>query len=100
MTELEAMKILKDKQQAARQAKRLDRSQWEECGWCNAKIYGKTKSYFRSLLAPATYIEELRDKLEDLTGDVYVEIPRRYCQNCGRPLTEEAWAELERRISQ
>lgn len=23
----------------------------------------------------------------------------RYCEHCGRPLTEEAWAELERRIT-
>lgn len=23
----------------------------------------------------------------------------RYCEHCGRPLTEEAWAELERRIN-
>lgn len=24
---------------------------------------------------------------------------RRFCPDCGRPLTEEAWAELERRIN-
>lgn len=24
--------------------------------------------------------------------------PKRFCLNCGRPLTEEAWAELERRL--
>lgn len=27
-------------------------------------------------------------------------IPIKYCPFCGRPLTEEAWAELERRIGE
>lgn len=76
----------------------LDRSRWKGCEYCKAKIYVKTKNFFRPLLAPATYIEELRNKLEDLTGEVYVEISKRYCPFCGRPITEEAWADLERRI--
>lgn len=28
-----------------------------------------------------------------------VKLGRNYCPRCGRPLTEEAWAELERRIN-
>lgn len=63
MTELEAMKILKDKQQAARQAVRLGRSRWEEC------------------------------------ADCWLWKRQNFCPECGRPITEEAWAELERRIS-
>lgn len=34
MTELEALKILKDKQQKARQAVRLDRRRLEGCKYC------------------------------------------------------------------
>ena len=66
MTELEVLKILKDKQQAARQAVRLDRNLWKGCRLCNRKY-----------------------RLWYLTE---------FCPNCGKPLTEEAWAELERRI--
>lgn len=38
MTELEALKILKDKQQAARRASaKLDRRRWEGCSACASK---------------------------------------------------------------
>lgn len=53
----------------AKQPTKLDRSRWEGCELC---IPGK--SYLR------------------FHGD-------RYCKSCGRPITEEAWAELERRIN-
>lgn len=50
---------------------KLDRSRWEGCELCGDQ-----------------------DVLECmLTWE------RKYCNNCGRPLTEEAWAELERRIN-
>lgn len=77
---------------------KLDRSRWKGCDYCNANIYVKVKKYLRPLLAAATYVGELRDKLEDLTGGAYVGVPKKYCPICGRPLTEEAWAELERRL--
>lgn len=48
---------------------KLDRSRWEVCGTCSGKY-----SY--------AYVYDVR-----------------YCPNCGRPLTEEAWEELERRIN-
>lgn len=54
----------------AQQAK-LDRSRWEGCDSCgNQKI-----------------------------KQIMLDRGRKYCSVCGRPLTEEAWAELERRIN-
>ena len=52
----------------------------------------------RTATAPLTLEQALMDKLEDLTGIVYVEVKNEFCPVCGRPLTEVAWAELERRI--
>lgn len=78
---------------------KLDRRRWKGCDYCDANIYVKVKKHLRPLLAPATYVGELRDKLEDLTSEAYVEVHKKYCPLCGRPLTEEAWAELERRIN-
>lgn len=52
---------------------KLDRSRWEGCDCCTAG-----DSEFRYLL--------------DKWGE------DDYCHRCGRPLTEEAWTELERRI--
>lgn len=50
---------------------RLDRSRWEGCVCCKTP---------RSMRARQN-------------------IGYRYCEHCGCPLTEEAWAELERRIN-
>ena len=47
---------------------KLDRSRWEECGFC-------------SRINPSYILDGIL-----------------YCASCGRPLTEKAWAELERRI--
>lgn len=62
---------------------KLDRSQWDGCDRCNLELYKHTGVdgsgvYFQSQI-PET--------------DTFL-----YCPRCGRPLTEEAWAELERRI--
>lgn len=48
----------------------LDRSRWEGCNYCNK--YGIVLAAFDGWS---------------------------YCNRCGRPLTEYAWAELERRIN-
>ena len=50
---------------------KLDRSRWKGCKLCNEP----------TLVGFTTYCGY------------------QYCKNCGRPLTEEAWAELERRIN-
>lgn len=52
---------------------KLDRSRWEGCPCCEGKV-AKNKD------------------------DNYIPT-QRYCDICGRPLTELAWVELERRIS-
>lgn len=49
---------------------KLDRSRWEGCGWC----------------------KRFQGKFDETKAD-------RYCRFCGRPLTEEVWAEMERRVS-
>lgn len=50
---------------------KLDRSRWEGCEWCIG-------------FCP------------NVTGDPHWNY--KFCPMCSRPLTEEAWAELERRI--
>lgn len=55
---------------AQQTAAKLDRSRWEGCNYCNK--YGIVLAAFDGWS---------------------------YCNCCGRPLTEAAWAETERRIS-
>ena len=59
------------------------------CKFCGAKLYFKTTQYARPLLAPLTEVQALRDKLLDLTGEVYVEIDADFCPMCGRKLKGE-----------
>ena len=47
------------------------------CNYCQTPIYIKTIQYCKSLLAPLTPEQELRDKLLDMTGEVYVNIPKK-----------------------
>lgn len=56
---------------AKQTAVKLDRSRWEGCWSCN------------------------NQKIRELG----LRHGREYCPCCGRPLTEKAWAELERRIN-
>lgn len=71
----------------------LDRSRWEGCRLCKGakSIYGCDITAFCGTN-------------EDGTANIYTdceqdEMDFDYCPNCGRPLTEEAWAEMERRIN-
>lgn len=57
----------------AERAAKLDRSRWEGCPFCRGK--------------------------EDDGNDENHIARRRYCDVCGKPLTELAWAELEGRIN-
>lgn len=58
----------------------IDRSKWEFCLWC----------------------KDLQYLPHEMCADVKMpggsEIGASFCPSCGRPLTEEAWAELERRL--
>lgn len=53
------------------------------CRYCNAKLYIKTIQYAKPLLAPVTKAEELRQQIQDLTGEVYLELPNIFCAVCG-----------------
>ena len=54
------------------------------CNYCNVPIYIKTMQYAKPLLAPATEAEALRQRLQDMTGEVYVSVSKRYCPFCGK----------------
>lgn len=56
------------------------------CEYCNVKVYVKTQKIMKNLLAPLTHAEELRQELEDKTGEMYLELPHNYCPMCGRKL--------------
>lgn len=59
------------------------------CNYCQTPIYIKTIQYCKSLLAPLTPKQELRDKLLDMTGKVYVNITKKYCPFCGAKMDLE-----------
>lgn len=59
------------------------------CEYCKVEVYFKIRKIMKSLLAPTTHIEELRQKLEDESGEMYIKVPNLYCPMCGRKLKEE-----------
>lgn len=77
----------------------LDRSRWEGCEYCahqkdNIELC-LMLSHDESDCDRGMYIHD--GCLISNSGEFqYVKI--RFCPMCGRPLTEEAWAELERRL--
>lgn len=64
------------------QQTKMDRNRWDGCEYCNDTL----KNY--------RYINACDIGKRSLIYDT-----PRYCPICGRPLTEEAWAELERMIT-
>lgn len=68
----------------------LDRSRWEGCQECTPQSCGTCLRYDnRNTGDPCTTSCIKHSKYK----------PVNFCKNCGRPLTDEAWAELERRIN-
>lgn len=61
---------------------KLDRSMWDGCEWCHSHVYTKVAYTLCNKNIGATYEN----------------VPMQYCPVCGKPLTEEAWTELERKI--
>ena len=59
------------------------------CNYCDAKVYFKTIQHTAPLLAPLTRAEELRQELYNLTGEVYLPLPTRYCPMCGEKRREK-----------
>ena len=68
----------------------LDRTRWSGCNFCAQTcekcIYygmGRQKEPCHSCRVFSKFVSHF---------------PGKYCRECGRPLTEQAWEELERRI--
>lgn len=72
---------------AALQTKQLllNRSRWDGCEWCYDEIPFDSEDMEL----------ELQHPLEDEPRMVCPQ----FCPMCGRPLTEQAWVELERRLN-
>lgn len=68
----------------------VDREKWEPCEWCGS--VGKT---------PDNWVCTLEDDNGHTVTNNHMVVcaPVNYCPVCGRPLTPEAWEEMESRIN-
>lgn len=80
----EAQKMGLDALHAQQTTTKLDRNKLDGCEWCHDEVFFDNEDMEL----------ELQHPLEDEPRMVYPN----YCPMCGRPLTEEAWVELERKI--
>lgn len=75
---------------------KLDRSRWKGCEHCTTgRDYNDYKKWTEGELGE---IRISKDELNIDVGPYWETVKIKFCPFCGRPLTEEAWAELERRI--
>lgn len=72
------------------QKTQLDRSKWEGCECCKEECRNCAYTTQRKLCKKSC--KDGSEFVRRITG--------RYCRECGRPLTEDAWAELEKRIGE
>ena len=70
---------------------RIDRETWEPCYAC--KSCGNCEEAGKATGEKINYVHPCHSCLN---CDNFK--PVAFCRKCGRPLTEEAWAELEKRI--
>ena len=74
----------------------IDRKSWEPCEWCGEWIGGECNPRERDAgyKLYAGYCKQVAadDFIEDETDELS------YCPKCGRPLTDEAWDELGKRM--
>lgn len=87
----------------------IDREAWEPCKICNGKttLYqytANTKLFMNTFGHAATLVTECMGCppyaeccMKGISANSAFKI--NFCPECGRPLTEEAWAELERRLT-
>ena len=95
----EAMRIAIDSIRAQRTPAKLDRSRWEGCEYCKGDPDGYTSVVKEWHGSGDMYIPEGKPQL--VVSKKYSDVARihiNFCPFCGRPLTKEAWAELERKI--
>lgn len=73
---------------------KLDKSRWEGCEMCRAECgeegWGEGGAHDFRVNDDALYFFDTQYGWEG--------VKIKYCPFCGRPLTEEDWAELERRV--
>ena len=91
----------------SKQPIQIDREVWEPCEYCcdtqNRKSY-KIERYpgacdFETLLdGPDEITINAYNHDTPVTEEICFSFPVSYCPKCGRPLTPEAWAELEKRL--
>lgn len=67
----------------------ISREFWEPCGACKE---GKITIHVPEFRAMAVCNQHMDHEAFDL------EMHSKFCPWCGRPMTEEAWAELEKRL--
>lgn len=88
------------------QPAQLDRSRWEAHPVIKRRPY-RSETFKEAQLSEdgevlyrkiVTIHEDWTDDYCSACGKKLCSRFTNYCPNCGRPLTEEAWAELERRI--
>ena len=54
------------------------------CNFLKETFYVKTIQYAQPLLAPMTRAEELRQELQNITGEVFIALQNEYCPMCGK----------------
>lgn len=59
------------------------------CNYCNAEYYIKVQKFAKSFSTPLTRVGELRQQLEDLTGECYIPVSNKYCPFCGEEIKKE-----------
>lgn len=74
---------------------RINREAWEPCEWCCGKENGRKALCFDGAGDSVTI--EIDENAAAIESDSFGFIVN-FCPKCGRPLTDEAWAELERRF--
>lgn len=73
---------------------KINREKWQPCESCESGFCITAEEYHATDLYMC-----VDPPLIGAYGDDCAIMPIKYCPMCGRPLTEEAWSELERRFT-